>query len=112
MKANTIKSISKTNKKLIKLVSALDKCDEKEEYNSSMPTAKGTFDLHGNECAMLDTVKVKNALQRKSNAGGLKTTNKCKMHQCGSHVCHPEEMGESDYVQTVEINKQQVSEAV
>ena len=47
-----------------------------------------------------------------SNAGGLKTTNKCKMHPCRPHVCHPEEMSEYDYVQTVEVNKQQVAEAV
>ena len=91
---------------------ALDKCDEKDEYNSSMPTVKGPFELHGNKCAMLDTVKVKNALQMTSNVGDIKPTNKCKMHPCGPHVCHPEEMGESDYVQTFEVNKQQFAKAV
>ena len=77
-----------------------------------MPTTKGTFDLHGTKRAMLDSVKVKNVLQRTSNAGGLKTINKCKMHPCGPHVFHPEEMGESDYVQTVDANKQQVAKSV
>ena len=101
-----------TTKKLIKLVSALDKCDEKDDYNSSMPTLKDSFEFHGSECTMLDTVKVKNALQRTSNAGGLKTTNKCKMHPCEPHVFLIEEMGESDYVQTVEVNKQQAAKAV
>ena len=40
-----------------------------------------------------------------------------KMHPCGLHVCHPEKMGEFDYVQTIEDNmklsgEQQISGTV
>ena len=40
MKANTIKSISKTTKKLIQLVSALQKCDENSDDVSSTLTVE------------------------------------------------------------------------